>query len=532
MNDWIHKLNYAATFRTAGVRMRGHMGVNHEARLGSKAATASEMSTQTETSGHASIPVHAHTLQLSKEILAYRHRLMIDKIWHAGQKLDIAQKELDNLLRNARHLQILAPIQAKTREAVVLAAGRMSAKLKWTRVEMWRTRCHRDILKQDIEEETKDIHQPWFPDHMPLITVVSQLTPTQVSQARLHGAEPRTIDLPASPKSTTSTPKFRRTSPSVAEGPKSPVVTQQPSSNRSPRDLRHTPSGSVAVPSIAGSIRADPGGEIVNLANSSPGSHTLDHQASSVSSNRRSSDLESHRTVINVDLDEVEEQVLREAGIFGFDGSSASASKRPDTSESDLDRVRAPPPLETTPSHRGGMRRNLQRTLREPHHGPHLPHHHRSKKARESNSSVGAMEDGTKSVEGDSDGLTRGTGSFIVHGKKASVVTFGSEWQAMSNEERVRMRKTTGTTDEDVLEDGTESNVVVQPSAISGDTAVTAEAMTRMGPNSTVISATVKAEKADGPVGERSGREDGSLHVDLASPKLGTGSPRLQASQV
>ena len=52
-------------------------------------------------------------------------------------------------------MQILAPIQSKTRERVILAAGAMAAKIKWLRMDMWRTRCHKDILALDLEEETK-----------------------------------------------------------------------------------------------------------------------------------------------------------------------------------------------------------------------------------------------------------------------------------------------------------------------------------------------------------------------------------------
>jgi hypothetical protein len=37
--------------------------------------------------------------------------------------------------------------------------------------------------------------------------------------------------------------------------------------------------------------------------------------------------------------------------------------------------------------------------------------------------------------------LSRGTGSFVVHGKKASVINFGSELASMSNEEKLRARK-------------------------------------------------------------------------------------------
>ena len=62
----------------------------------------------------------------------------------------------------------------------------------------------------------------------------------------------------------------------------------------------------------------------------------------------------------------------------------------------------------------------------------------------------------------ESETLARGTGSFIVHGKKASVITFGSEWQSMSPEERLKLRKQAHADEgkpaaEAAVDDGTES---------------------------------------------------------------------------
>ncbi|GJD03798.1 guanyl-nucleotide exchange factor [Colletotrichum higginsianum] len=42
---------------------------------------------------------------------------------------------------------------------------------------------------------------------------------------------------------------------------------------------------------------------------------------------------------------------------------------------------------------------------------------------------------------GREDVLTRGSGSFVVHGKKASVINFGSELQQLTPEERMKQRK-------------------------------------------------------------------------------------------
>jgi hypothetical protein len=45
----------------------------------------------------------------------------------------------------------------------------------------------------------------------------------------------------------------------------------------------------------------------------------------------------------------------------------------------------------------------------------------------------------------ESEGLARGKGSFTVHGKKASVVTFGLDWHNMPAEERLKTRKNQST---------------------------------------------------------------------------------------
>jgi hypothetical protein len=81
---------------------------------------------------------------------------------------------------------------------------------------------------------------------------------------------------------------------------------------------------------------------------------------------------------------------------------------------------------------RNKIRRSLQRTLRES--AGHLSHH-RSRRGREGGpaaSSEDAARDST---------LARGTGSFVVHGKKASVITLGNELQVLNNEEQILARK-------------------------------------------------------------------------------------------
>jgi len=447
MNDWIGKLNYAATFRTAGVRMRGLLGTtNYEGRhLLRKGSDFSTMSADSQSTKDTSAPGPSRKPdpQTAWEIMYYRRQLISQKISEFDDKLAVAQRELDHLLRNARHLLILLPIQQKTREAVVLAAGRMSAKLKWTRIELWRTKTHRDILVKDLEQEGPSA----FPVPSPTVRGSSvTTTPQKTTTTTLKSGPPQTLDRSIS-----------ETSNPMTLSPTSSSYTRQPSNGKLERlktdngstdawtsssfpesstvDLPSFTSGSPALVEDQFTARND---------HTNPESHSLVHQSSIVS---RTPEKERYGR----GPDDNEDQVQRDSGLVGVDG--AVWDKRPDTSESDRDRVGAAiSPTSDFTRDRGSVRRSLHRTLRDPHirdahQGHHPPSLHRHRKGRDSaSSSLAPTEDGVKSISGDSDELRRGTGSFILHGKKASVITMSSEWQTMSNEDRMRMRNAASAT--------------------------------------------------------------------------------------
>ena len=132
-----------------------------------------------------------------------------------------------------------------------------------------------------------------------------------------------------------------------------------------------------------------------------------------------------------------EHKLLQEAGVVDPESSSPKTKRVEATSdiekESDVEKSKIPE-LDFG-ENKSKVRRSLHRTLRD----AHVPSHHRNKKGKDSASSV-TMTEETLSVT-ESEGLARGAGSFTVHGKKASVITFGSEWQDMSPEERLKSRK-------------------------------------------------------------------------------------------
>ena len=453
MNDWIAKLNYAATFRTVGVRMRSQVGTINEMPRRPFTRSESRTSTRTFNNGTGDVHIQSRTIDpnQAQEVLAYRRQILDEKIKEADEKLLIAQKELDNLMRNTRHLFVLSPVQQRTREALVFAAGRMSAKLKWLRVEMWRTRCHRDVMRLDLEQERR-ISGTSLPPETAVEKVSSNsnhISPGRTeSRASVALASPTGLRVGSGARSISQAAMDRMTS---SEAPLSSLSDGASTTHRRPSNVSIGQSAAVSVAS------ADLREDYVQSTQNTPPAHSLVHQASIVSSHRsHAAPTVSRIATPEPSLaDEGEQQVLREAGLFGVEGTPPSA-KRPDTSGSERDQVPSTTP-DSPPIDRSKIRRSLQRTLRDQHHGPHIPHHHRSKKGRDSNSSAAMTEENGRPGSRDSESLARGTGSFTVHGKKASVVTFGSEWQAMGPEERLKFRKpsSAGITGE-AVEDGQE----------------------------------------------------------------------------
>jgi hypothetical protein len=422
MNDWLAKLNYAAAFRTSGVRMRGVVGGNYEGqrtrgirRLDSQSDTTKSIQTPT---GEVTIVSGKIDTKMAQDILAARREIMLQKIADAEEKLAAAQKQLDSQLRNARHLQILAPIQPKTREQVLLAAGRMAAQLKWGRMEIWRLKCHKDILTMDLEEERgagSIVPRCEVPNENPPSERATIIRLNSQSSPGVAQRSPRTPNLPR-PTSAQPTP-LQEKEPGTDD-----MFQTPPLSNAS---SFHKAQASWELPPLNFEGRGVRKPSFSSVVPSSPSLAPTPSRASTFTKNGVG---EAQRSESTPDVDAAEHAVLEQAGLV--DMAKLPDSKRPGTGpESDETRDQVP---EKEKMDRGKIRRSLHRTLRE----AHVPSHARSRKGKDSSSGAGMSEESTKD-----DVLSRGSGSFVVHGKKASVITFGSELQSMSPEERLRLRK-------------------------------------------------------------------------------------------
>ena len=441
MNDWIGKLNYAAAFRTTGVRTKGMIATNYEGQryrtshpVGSVSSLNSPQSADQDPPPSPSIDT-----DIVAEFVTARRQLMSQKIRETNEKLSATQQQLDELLRNARHLQILTPVHGRARESVIMAAGRMAAKLKWVRQDIWRNKCYREVLLRDLGEDES------FIEGQTVSSIPDQVSAETARLASISGP------------SVNSDPSVRR-APSIVHTASShdvtepaPVSIERPATTPDAGLLKQPSTDEMRRPSIPTSNTSSDisrVGRPLSVAaasdqgKSDPSASHLERDASVLSraSKFDGASLGSRASKLTspVSYDEGEERLLRETGLIDLSGSPPPRKPSDALPESESEGKLAEAsevPHHDMPSR---VRRSLHRTLREPHH---VHRHHSRGKKHGSISSIGPNEEDENPSEGG--GLSRKTPSFTVHGKKASIVTFGSEWQNMPPEERLKLRKPT-----------------------------------------------------------------------------------------
>lgn len=448
MNDWLAKLNYAAAFRTNGVRMRGVLGSSYD---GQSRRAFRRLETEAEKfqtpTGEVTIARSKVDQQMAHDILFARREIMINKVGEANEKLEQEEKKLDQQLRNARHLQLLAPIQPKTRDQMLMSAARVAAQLKWTRVDIWKLKCHRDIMLLDLEEERQTLGLPpgplseavspekpalgremskassgtVLPSPITLVPTISRRSQTAAPDSDVESAETETFQTPP----TSSTARSFHKHQSSWELPALDF------DHDSPR--KASVSSAVSHPSIPST---PPRTAIPSSTTEDPNVSTDDHH----------------------EPDAHERELLEQAGLLGADITGSPEHIQPTRSidhEAGLERHESVAHGNSMDkADKNKIRRSLHRTLREG--AGHLSHA-RSRKGKEPATTNGAIDDNEAEM------LTRKSGSFVVHGKKASVITFGSELHSLSPDERLRARKASQAENIPANGDANEGNNVAVP---------------------------------------------------------------------
>ncbi|EFQ94185.1 hypothetical protein CFE70_006920 [Pyrenophora teres f. teres 0-1] len=439
LNEWLGVLNYTAAFETLGVRSRGMIGGLYEGQKSrGMRRLESSHSTKTVATTSGDVPIQSGKIdnQFAQQMMDARKELMQVRITESEDKLTQAIKGLEARLRDARHLQILAPIQPKTRELVIHAAGRLSAKLKWTRIEIWRMKCHRDILAQELEDEKQGSmeRQAQTTESQPQ-PAQSQLSPQQSRKASIAGGLAR---LTSKTSSVTSGSKPPPLSPGSLARPgtkssrdtefggdetfRTPPETSRQSSPSDPSAHFHLPTMSF------GHATSERRSSFASSSAHSPRMYPADHRPSISTTGDGTidsdydSDSEHGSQYATPPPGEAEEVDPKTPDFSPLEGPRTEAHG------SDNEALTA---LTGSPRSRTKQRRSLHRTLRDSRGNSS---HRRGHKSRDSASTIAS--DNTES-----EGLARSKGSFTVHGKKASVIQFGSDWHNMTAEERLKTKK-------------------------------------------------------------------------------------------
>ncbi|KAL1606522.1 hypothetical protein SLS60_003927 [Paraconiothyrium brasiliense] len=480
LNDWLAMLNYTAAHETLGVRPRGLQGDLYEGQR-NRAIRRGESSASTKTLTSPTGEVTHRSGAIDKELQAQmrqaRKDLMQTRISESEERLTEAIRQLEGRLRDARHLQILAPIQPKTRELVIHAAGRLSAKLKWARIEIWRMKCHRDILAQVLEDEK----HPHLGAPVPTerATSTSQASDHKSSRASRIGSLARlsskTSSLtnnakpPLSPTSIRPETKssrnsdfggddmFRTPPETTHSSPQvTPVPYTLPPLNLSPRLSAHRPSKASSMaqsPMLFPNDHRPSISTADELAISSDGASDAGSQYTTPPHS-----IDRQRPSVDFQRPEPKTPDLPTDGLHLDNDSESEADQPPAASTG-------------SPESRNKVRRSLHRTLRESHGNST---HRRGHKARDSASTI-------MSNESEGEGLARTHASFTVHGKKASVIQFGPDWQNTSAEERLKTRKQAQEAMEEAGSADERGSSVVSVSAVAArEGAVAALASTAM----------------------------------------------------
>ena len=428
-NDWLTLINYAATFRSAGILIRGFIGVTDGdfqspgiKRLDSSATVQSIKTLRA--AGQSSYPTRMNP-QLARQIMAMRRKQMIGKMAEADIKMSDMSKKLESMLRNARHLQVLAPIQPRSREVVIHAAARMDAMLKWTRRDIWRTKCYKEILAMDALEDSDDV-----------IAQAAKMRPLSMI-ADPSNKDPRTsLQLPTTtspPRTPTSPKEFHRRTLSVEEvehmdddvfktPPESATRLQTPSDWKLPPlefTSIHQRQGSVTSTTASTSSMNRP--SVTNMSSTSS-IHDLGRRPSVATS-----DAKPRLSPMTPSLSS---QKGRDESLTPTMTATTSSTSGRRPSDAVLAATVTPDSLTAKSK---SNRRSLHRTLRDRQESGSI---HKHRKGKESASTI-KSEAEEAPAEG-TPGLERGKGRFIVHGKQASVVTFGADWTA---DDKIRLKQ-------------------------------------------------------------------------------------------
>ncbi|RUP47937.1 hypothetical protein BC936DRAFT_145158 [Jimgerdemannia flammicorona] len=136
MNDWIGKINYAATFKTAGVKLRAA----HHGRSGARG-------------------------KARREEAEKREEVMRTELEDINAKIAQLTEKLDRDLRLRLNLIVMVPFQKSTRDRIIQYSESVGQRLKSLRIILQQLECYREILEKDLFTSQDAHHRIHYLQH-------------------------------------------------------------------------------------------------------------------------------------------------------------------------------------------------------------------------------------------------------------------------------------------------------------------------------------------------------------------------------
>ncbi|KAF2674100.1 hypothetical protein BT63DRAFT_365940 [Microthyrium microscopicum] len=456
LDDWLAKLNNQAACKAAGISQRGPIGGQYNGQR-QRAIRRHENSTSSQVvqtpTGEVTIQRGSIDPKLVQQMSEARKNAVQTKMQGIDEKLVVTTKHVENELRDARHLLLMAPIQQKTRDILVHAADRCRERLKQQRVEYWRLKCHRDILSMDLDEEQREEDR----------RQAQQRPDIKGQNSASNTLKPNGLDRSTSTNSATTNGTFSNSAAPAKVSSHAPTASQESNafsnadSTADEAEDFHTPPESANRPSTPETSTQAPkqSHSIHNTPSpqqKSPNNFLHPHRESLTSNYSHTSRLTPRGPRPSLDLQTEASSVSEMQTIVTDDDDVEDAAKSEldevnEIQESDAERPITPvTPQSATHADDEVPKVNSATSDRgRKHHSHHSGSKHRRNR-KGSNSKDLQKEDGSGSKADDDDaptGLIRDKPLFTVHGKKASIVTFGGEWSANPEETLQRVKAAT-----------------------------------------------------------------------------------------
>ncbi|KDE06376.1 hypothetical protein MVLG_03284 [Microbotryum lychnidis-dioicae p1A1 Lamole] len=247
LNAWMHAINYAAAFKSAGVRMRTWEPTASPSMSGKPTPPANGMPevpmsaedgvTRMSMNGSSDvIPSPKLPLMngdrgafgdeqlMRRASLSSRAVVLKKKLAELEKEICEAKDDLQVDLRLARNLGVLTPFKSSTRERIYLALPAIDKRIRHARINLTKLLCHREILSRDLLVE----------DRLPSRQASHR---RRVSEQTRAERTPKSSREPFDPSITPATPLAPPRPSFTMSGDRTPSTTSRDSFDSAPNDF-------------------------------------------------------------------------------------------------------------------------------------------------------------------------------------------------------------------------------------------------------------------------------------------------------